>query len=113
MAEWIRLLLAIFFTYRLAYMFSSEEGPYLGLWKDIRQTGVFEWLRMKWGVEDIGPDGQPEKNFPRGLSCPLCVGVWVSVLTVILVAFPTPFGDILLLLFGIAGAQIFLERLGS
>jgi hypothetical protein len=67
MDDWLRVVLAIFFVYRLAYMFSSEEGPYLGLWKDERQTGVFEWLRMKWGVEDLGPDGKPEKNFARAL----------------------------------------------
>lgn len=116
MDNWLRILLAVFAVYRLAYMISREEGPYYRIWdrgEGDPHIGLFETLRIKLGVYDLGPDGQPEKNLARWVLCPLCVGVWLSAFVVCLVATHTALGDVLLLFFGIAGAQVFLERLGD
>lgn len=110
----LRLLLAVWATYRLASMLSKDEGPYLPfLYSDERQTGVFEKLREKLGVYDIGLDGKPDTNLARGLSCPLCTGVYLSGLLLGLVYRPTLVGDLFLSWMGISGAQVFLENLTS
>jgi hypothetical protein len=110
----LRLVLAVWATYRLASMLSKDEGPYLPfLYKDERQTGVFEKLRERLGVYDIGPDGKPETNLARGLSCPLCTGVYISACMVVLSRFPTRVGDLFLAWIGVSGAQVFLENLTS
>lgn len=112
MTKALRIFLAVFTVYRLASLVSSDEGPYLGFYRP-KDMGIFEWIRMKAGVYDIGPDGKPETNFARGLSCPLCTGVYISFATVALVSFPTRIGDLLLTWLGLSGAQVLLENLTS
>lgn len=113
MSKYIRLFLAVFAAYRLASMVSKDEGPYLPVWKDERQTGIFEALRTRLGVYDYGPDGLPATNLARGLSCPLCTGVYLSAFFVGLALRPTKLGDWFLAWMGISGAQVFLENLTS
>lgn len=113
MNKTVRIFLGIFAAYRLASMLSKDEGPYLGLWKDERQTGIFELLRIRLGVYDYGPDGLPETNLARGISCPLCTGVYLSLGMVLLAFAPSKLGDIFLGWMGISGAQVFLENLTS
>lgn len=113
MAKWLRLILAVWATYRLASMVSSDEGPYLGLWKDERQTGVFETLRTRLGVYDLGSDGKPETNLARGIACPLCSGVYLSLMMMMLATFPSKPGDFFLGWMAVSGAQVFLENLTS
>lgn len=110
----IRLVLAVWATYRLASMVSHDEGPYIAFpHKDKKQTGVFEQIRIDAGVYDYGPDGKPDTNLARGLSCPLCTGVYLSALMVMLVFVPSKVGDLFLTWMGISGAQVFLENLTS
>lgn len=110
----LRLVLAVWATYRLASMLSKDEGPYLPfLYKDAQQAGVFEKLRVRLGVYDIGPDGKSDTNLARGLSCPLCTGVYISGLLLGLVYRPTLVGDLFLSWMGVSGAQVFLENLTS
>lgn len=110
----IKIFLAIAATYRLASMISSDEGPYLPfIYKDSEEKGIFEWLRVKAGVYRYGPDGKPESNLARGISCPLCVGVYVSAFLLFLLFKPTRIGDLFLTWMGISGSQVFLENLTS
>ena len=113
MSKVIRLVLAVFAAYRLASMISKDEGPYLGLWKSPEQTGVFEYLRIHAGVYDYGPDGKPETNLARGISCPLCTGVYMSAAMVVLSFLPSTIGDLFLAWMAVSGAQVFLENLTS
>lgn len=113
MSKIVRLVLAVFAAYRLASMISKDEGPYLGLWKSPEQTGVFEYLRIKAGVYDIGRDGRPESNLARGLSCPLCTGVYLSFAMVALAYLPFKLGEFFLAWMAVSGAQVFLENLTS
>lgn len=113
MSKYARIFLAIFATYRLASMIAKDEGPYLGLWKSPRQVGIFEWIRTRLGVYDYGENGLPETNLARGLSCPLCTGVYLSCAICLLVFAPSRVGDWFLAWMGISGAQVFLENLTS
>ena len=113
MSKAVRLVLAVFAAYRLASMVSKDEGPYLGLWKSPEQIGVFEYIRTKAGVYDIGPDGKPETNLARGLSCPLCTGVYMSFAMVALAYLPFQLGHFFLAWMAVSGAQVFLENLTS
>lgn len=108
----LRVLLGIFAAYRLASLISSEEGPYLGLWKP-KEMGVFEKIRMELGAYDYGPDGKPQTSLGRGISCPLCTGVYLSGIVAAVTLLPSSVGDIFLTWFGISGAQVFLENLTS
>jgi len=110
----VRLILAVWAAYRLASLVSSDEGPYLPfLYKDKNQTGIFEWLRIRLGAYDYGPDGKPESNLGRGISCPLCTGVYISALLLLTVFFPSRVTDYFLAWMGVSGAQVFLENLTS
>lgn len=109
MIDIVRILLAILTAYRLSSLITEEEGPYLGLWNSPQQIGLFEWVRLKLGAYDYGPDGQIESNLARGISCSLCVGVYVAAFIVALILFPTKMGDAFLIWMGLAGGQRFLE----
>lgn len=112
MTKALRVLLAVFAVYRLASLVSTEEGPSLGLIP--HGMGFFDWLRMKLGAYDVGPNGLPETNLGRGISCPLCTGVYISGLVAALLEPPhkRPW-DFFLTWLGVAGAQVFLENLTS
>lgn len=113
----LRIALSVLAAYRLASLVSHDEGPYLPfLYKDERQTGVFEWLRVRLGVYDYGPDGKPETNLARGLQCPLCTGIYFSALLMLLVFLPHKVKrvtDVFLAWMAVAGGQVFLENLTS
>lgn len=98
---WVRLLLAVLATYRLASLLAREEGPF----------SVFDRLRAYLGAYDYDENGMPETAWGRGISCVFCVGVYMAGLLLFLVYLPTLTGDILLTWLGIAGGQVFLERL--
>lgn len=99
----IRLVLLVWATYRLASMVSSEEGPF----------SIFERLRENLGAYDYGENGKARTNLGRGISCPLCTGVYISGALLPLVFIPNRIGDWFLAWMGISGAQVFLENLTS
>lgn len=113
MNSYLRFFLAIFATYRLASMVSKDEGPYIPIWPDAAQTGIFEQVRFRLGVYDYGPDGKPETNLARGISCPLCTGVYISFAILFCLFLPNKLGDVFLAWMGVSGAQVFLENLTS
>lgn len=122
MAEFIKIILIFFATYRLSSLIASEEGPYLPfLYKDTDQAGVFEWLRRKAGaynyVYEYDKEGNQRAkvatNLGRGISCPLCVGAYVTALMVLLMYLNFFLTNILLVWLGVWGVQTFLENLTS
>lgn len=96
-ATTLRLLLAVLTAYRLARMVTLERGPWL----------VFEGLRNRVGT-DMDMQGR-QTALGELVSCPLCMGVYVSLLVLLAVLWPTVPGDAMLLWFGLAGAQTYLQ----
>lgn len=114
LTEIIRIILAIFTSYRLASLIALEEGPYIGWPYTPYQIGIFQILRIEAGAYDRDEETEEGKsNLARGLACPLCVGVYISFIVAFLFIFPTTVGDFFLLWMGIAGAQTFLESIGK
>lgn len=101
MSLWARLLLAVFAVYRLSSLIAREEGPF----------SVFDHLRMRLGAYDYDEYGTAETALGRGIGCVFCVGVYTAALLLFPIYLPTLIGDILLTWLGIAGGQVFLERL--
>lgn len=99
-ADPLRLVVAALATYRLARLLTWDEGP----------AGLFVSFRRALGGEDIDLDtGQPATNLGRGVTCPHCLGVWVALLLSLPALFPSSLGDFFLMVFGLAGAQSYLQ----
>lgn len=111
--NWLRYVLAVFAVYRLSSLISSEEGPYIGWPKSELQTGIFEAIRIKAGVYRYGPDGKPETAIARGISCPLCTGVYISFIFLFFIFFPSRIGDLFLTWMGFSGGQVLFENATS
>lgn len=118
----IKIILVFFATYRLSSLIASEEGPYLSfLYKDPEQAGIFKWIRKKFGAydyiyeyDDRGNQRIKIKtNKGRGISCPLCVGFYVTALMVFLMYYSNKFTSLIIVFLGIWGVQTFLENLTS
>lgn len=96
-----------FASYRVAFMIATEEGPF----------SVFIRVRTLLGAYDYGENSEPRTAWGRGISCPLCVGMYISFFFLLgmLVQF-YPWREILsfnafLIWMGIAGIQVFLNSL--
>jgi len=50
-------------------------------------------------------------NLAEGITCPFCVGMWLSLPLFALLVWPTYYGDLFLLLMAISGGQAFLQTL--
>ena len=92
----IRLILAIFATYRLAR----------GLSVDVIGSRIREGIGRKAAVAS---DHSFTWYVAELVNCPYCTGFWFAGIVTLLILFPTAYGDLLLIWFGIAGAQTFLE----
>lgn len=117
----LRLILAILTCYRLARMIAEDDGP-LFLFKRVRY-----WANEKGYHEAIDNNAllqhSPVKirdnwfgkwhNLSEGLSCPYCVGVWLSLPIFAIVLWPNYYTDLFLLLMAISGGQAFLQSLGK
>ena len=88
--DWVRLLLAVFATYRAARMVALEEGPgdVFGKFRNL-------YLKNDW----IG----------RGIRCPLCLSFWFSLVVALLLP-RRGWKDFFLLWGGLAGAAAWLEK---
>lgn len=99
----LRLILTILTAYRLARMIAMDDGPGF----------FFEHLRL-WAQEKADKEKSnlgKWHNLAEGLGCPFCAGVWVSLPLFGLLVWPTVYGDLLLLLLSISGAQAFMQSL--
>lgn len=112
----LRLILAILTCYRLARMIADDDGP-LFLFKRVRY-----WAKDKAWHEAGEPmpfddDTMSDRHFGKwhnlseGLSCPYCVGVWLSLPIFALILWPNYYTDLFLLLMAISGGQAFLQSL--
>lgn len=86
-------------TFRLAMMIAEEEGPF----------SIFVKLRARVGAFDYNEYGQPKSVWGRGISCPLCVGMYAALFFYVL--YHIPFGWYIVVLFAIAGLQVLIHAL--
>lgn len=115
-----RLVLGVFTTYRLARMIAEDDGP-LFLFKRVRYWAKDKAWRIAYNSGMAKVDGTITEeryfnvwhNLSEGLSCPYCVGVWLSLPIFALVLWPGYYTDLFLLLMAISGGQTFLQSLGE
>ncbi len=114
----IRIVITTLAVYRLALLFSRDDGP-LFIFKRIRlytdKKAVLEQRkhRNKFEENDDRILLGPWSNFNEGIFCPMCVGLYMSALCIVLLFLPTILGDIFLGIFGIAGGQTFLQKVSE
>jgi hypothetical protein len=94
----IRLLVAVFACYRLSQYLPFDDGPW----------DIFEKIRILC-ARDYDQKGNPTNSLGKFVRCPFCIGVWMAIICVVLVLYPSVLGDLFLLWQGIAGAAAFLE----
>ena len=113
-----RIVMTILAVYRLALLFSRDDGP-LFVFKRIRlytdKKAVLEQRkrRNKFEENDDRILLGPWSNFNEGIFCPMCVGLYMSTLCAALLFLPTIPGDIFLGVFGLAGGQSFLQKVSG
>ncbi len=111
----VRIGITILAVYRLALLFSRDDGL-LFVFKRIRlytdKKAILEQdkRRNKFEKNDDRILLGPWSNFNEGIFCPMCVGLYMSALCIALLFLPTIPGDIFLGVFGVAGGQAFLQR---
>jgi len=99
----IKFLAASFACYRLAQLIAVDDGPWC----------VFSRLRSWAGRCAAAEQGRGVQNgaccqFANLLDCPFCLGIWFAFALAFLVAWNV--GSFILLWFGIAGVQAFLQE---
>ena len=99
---YVRILLGVLATYRVAELMSLDFGPY----------NIFQSIRSFLGRKASSGD-KTWKTLADLVNCPFCLGIWFSVLAIVLILLPTLSGDIFLLFMGVAGGQCFLESLSG
>jgi hypothetical protein len=97
----LRLILVVLSCYRLARMIALDDGP-LFIFENLRDT-----MQSKANNED-NPAGLWH-NLSEGLSCPYCVGIWLSLPLLALLIWHTVYGDWFLVLLAISGGQAFMQ----
>ena len=99
---YLRLVLVVLAVYRLSELFSLDQGP----------LDMFGRLRGFFGrmASESKRSDSLAGEVALLLSCPFCLGIWLSVAGAFLMAFPSRSGDFILLILGIAGAQCFMEQ---
>lgn len=113
--SFIRIVAAILAVYRLALLFSRDDGPLfvfkrIRLYADRKTKIEQDRLRKRLEENDERILLGPWSNFNEGIFCPLCTGLYMSILCIVLLFLPTIPGDIFLGVFGLAGGQAFLQR---
>lgn len=102
MTEGIRLFLVIATCYRISYLIAKENGP----------LGMFSQFRKKLAIMSAdAPSSRFKKSLAELFYCPFCIGVWLSALLSVVYFLPSIVSDVLLVIFGIAGSQHFLQSL--
>jgi len=112
---YLKLVFLVFAVYRLALLISTEEGPYfpIGPLKNEFQIGLFERLRQLVGAYDYAENGRPLTNLARGISCPLCVGGYVSILLIAFTWTDSVAANIIVGWLGVWGIQVFLTKVST
>lgn len=119
MDSWeFRLLLCVLACYRLARMIAQDDGP-LFLFKRIRYLAKDKAWHEAGEPMPFDNDTLNDRyfghwhNLAEGLSCPYCVGVWLSIPLFIMWLYPNNLGDLILVLISISALQAFMQSLGK
>jgi len=111
----VRLVLAVFSTYRLARLIARDDGPFF-LFKRIRYYAKDKaWIEAdKASMLKGNPLAIDDRHYGKwhtlaeALECPYCCGVWVSIPLFLFVIYPMIATDLFMLLMAISGAQAWL-----
>ena len=121
MPDYLRFILAVFTLYRLARMLALDDGPFFifkrvrywvkdRAWREMEKAGhLSKMTNGKWDIDDryFGK----WHNLAEGITCPFCIGIWLSLPLFALLLWPTYYGDLFLMLVSLSGAQAFLQTL--
>jgi len=99
----LRLILAALSCFRLAQLITLDKGPFL-LFERLRH-----WVEGYIAASEERKRSHFWQSVAEGVSCPYCLGFYISLLVVLLVVFPSQVGDLFLLWFGVMGMQAFLQ----
>ena len=96
------LVILAFAVFRVSWMFARENGPFaiFDKFRSILRTksAKSKNLGLAWTISEL-------------FECPLCLGIWISVLALIAVTIPGIALRFILLLLAISGMQSFLTLL--
>jgi hypothetical protein len=100
----LRFLLAALALYRVARMFTLEDGPF-GLFDRFRlwlgkRAGNSESHGLAWTLAEL-------------FNCPHCIGVWLALLFAPAAIWPSRVGDGILIILALAGLQSYLTGRGE
>lgn len=104
MDEVLRMTLAAFAVYRLAYLLAQEEGPGLPI-GDRANHGMGLLARLRGLI-----DPRQSTYIGRGLRCVFCVSFWIGLLAALTYSLIPLW---LLLWMGLAGVVLFLHRVSN
>lgn len=101
----ISLLIAILTTYRIAHLLPEDDGPFF-VFRHIRSFVTAKTIAEndEWGFWAMVDDG---------INCVYCCGLYAAILTGGLVIWNNYYGNLFLLIMGIAGGQSLLQKLGE
>lgn len=97
------VIMACFAVYRLSRLIVFDEGPF----------DLFLKFRELVGVYDRDVNGRAKTSIGRLFACPYCIGLWISIVIVYFLFYPVPASNFLIFVFGIAGVQSFIQRIGE
>lgn len=128
----VTLIIAILATYRIAHLFSEDDGPFYVFTRIrnyLREKAVLSYCKVNSYKDeameitfyeyevtnDMLLSGENKDfgiwiNFYTGINCPYCVGLYAAILTGSLVALNNYYGNLFLLVFAIAGGQSLLQN---
>lgn len=117
-----RLFLCVLCCYRLSRMIATDDGPGFifkrirywakdKAWDEAEKESAFDYWKNPQEIEDrhFGK----WHNLAEGLSCPYCVGVWLSIPLFLMFLYPMLISDLFLILMSISAGQAFLQSLGK
>ncbi len=100
--NYFRFILAILATFRIARLLPLDDGP-LYIFERVR---LFTAKRVRTEQSELGF----WHNLDDAVLCPYCQGLYTAILCIVLLIYPTVYGDIFLLVFALSGAQTMLQK---
>lgn len=101
----IQLLIAILATYRLAHFLPQDEGPFF----------IFTRIRNYTATKAMNENNELGfwTNIDNGINCAYCCGLYTAMFVVLVVLWQNYYGNILLLIFAVAGGQTLLQKVSD
>jgi len=93
----VRFFLAALAIYRLAWMLTKEDGPFM----------LFDKFR-KWLGKRVTKDMGLGWTLAELFNCPHCLGLWLAILLSPAILWPSRGMDIVLVILAVAGLQSFM-----